>query len=505
MKKCLTILLCACLLLGCIPALGALASGQTTAESTGQTTGESTGQTTRPQSASYMPLNPSQGFGGGTFSITMPAQSNATSYSIYWGDAQGNKLPGYTALHTDKITSSSIIAVVSDGFTVPAQAKALLIYTSSEQYGECLVPYKLDLPKITLPGTGKKLAEFVVVSDLHIGRDKIAEKNFVAMLRDVKTTAPNASGIIVVGDAVDSASDANYALFDQLYASVPGAAPIYRGIGDAEYLTPGSYAYDATAHSANLQKFLNHVKAPTGVKLQTQYYTYSLGGCHMVFIGADSYIDGNAVYSDKQINWLQSVLSHISTDEPVFIFMHEPIPETVSGSASLQGYGNVYNFIQMQSTIELHPKAFVFNGHTHWTMEADRTVHVFKSGARAFNTASVASLWNDKGGAGYEIAGSQGYYVTVYEDAVLIRGRDFSTGQWIAQAEFLLSTKKPAETTQTVTTAAPKATTAATTEAQTEPAEESILSELGLPLCILAVMALIAFVIVFRKPRDPET
>ena len=84
MKKCLTILLCACLLLGCIPALGALASGQTTAESTGQTT--------RPQSASYMPLNPSQGFGGGTFSITMPAQSNATSYSIYWGDAQGNKL-----------------------------------------------------------------------------------------------------------------------------------------------------------------------------------------------------------------------------------------------------------------------------------------------------------------------------------------------------------------------------------------------------------------------------
>lgn len=502
MKKCLTILVCICLLLGCMPFITAYASEQTTASQSEST--EAQGQTTRPISVYYVPIDLSEGCALGTISITMPSQSNATSFSVYWGDAMGNKLPGYGALCTGKITSSPALVSLSENFTVPSSAKSILVYTSNEQYGDCPLPYRLDLPKFTLPETGKQLAEFVVVSDLHLGRDKIAEKNFIAMLKDVTANASSASGIIVVGDVVDTASDTNYALFDQLYASVSGAPPVFWGIGDGEYLTPDSYAYDANAHKTNLQKFLSHVKTPTGVTLYTSYYTYFMGGCNMIFLGADSYKDGNAVYSEAQLNWLKAVLAQTSLDKPAFVFMHEPLPNTVSGSTHLQGYGNVYNYLQVQSIIEQYSNVVMFNGHTHWTMDAERTMYKFKNGAKAFNTASVASLWIDQNGTGNELAGSQGYYVTVYEEAILVRGRDFTTGQWIPQAEYLLSTKQPVVTTEADTTP-PKTTTATTnTEAETQEEEESMLSELATPLLILACMAVIVFILVFRKPQDSE-
>ena len=52
-----------------------------------------------------------------------------------------------------------------------------------------------------------------------------------------------------------------------------------------------------------------------------------------------------------------------------------------------------------------------------------------------FNASSVAYLWTDQGN---EKAGSEGFFVEVYEDRVLVRGRDFTTGTWVEQAQFAI-------------------------------------------------------------------
>ena len=52
-----------------------------------------------------------------------------------------------------------------------------------------------------------------------------------------------------------------------------------------------------------------------------------------------------------------------------------------------------------------------------------------------FNTASVAYLWSDAQAC---IEGAQGYYVKVYEDKVLVLGRDFGKEQWLASAQYLV-------------------------------------------------------------------
>ena len=492
MKKTLILSVCICLLLGCLGCLPSYAAGE---------------QTTMPQSASYMFSDSANRKAAGIFTMSLPEGHNATSYSLYWGDATGNKLEGFTAVHTAPITSTTVTAALPLKSSVPENATYLLVYTKSEQYGECAVPYKIGLNAATVQ-TGNRLGQFVVVSDLHLGVGKGAEKNFVYMLKDVKATAPDASAIMVVGDAVHSADLANYELFDRLCEQIPDLPPIYRTPGEREYLSPDGYTYDPTAHQANLQLFLDHIPHPMGLQLRTPYYTFFLNGCPAIVFGADSYENGNAVYSQAQLTWLESTLKSINRTRPVFLFMHEPLPNTVAGSADSQGFGNVKNHAEIKKIIDQYPNILLFNGHSHWNMQDTNNIYHFSGGSRAFNTAAIVSLWEIGAGApgGHELAGSQGYYVTVYEDAVLVQGRNFATGEWLSEAYYLLVVEDAPEQTKAETTQKPTTAKPSTTEQETEPGEdESGLRELIAPAAIVAALVLIAFIIVFRKSTDTKS
>ena len=56
-----------------------------------------------------------------------------------------------------------------------------------------------------------------------------------------------------------------------------------------------------------------------------------------------------------------------------------------------------------------------------------------------FNTSAVAYLWNDNAMAtNVGVEGSQGYYLYAYEDKILVLGRDFVNGNWIASAQYVV-------------------------------------------------------------------
>ena len=59
-----------------------------------------------------------------------------------------------------------------------------------------------------------------------------------------------------------------------------------------------------------------------------------------------------------------------------------------------------------------------------------------------FNCASVSYLWTGFNVvAGEELYGSQGYMVEIYEDRVVVRGRDFVNGLWISSAQYCIETE----------------------------------------------------------------
>ena len=515
MKRTLTLLACICLLF-CMLSAHVFASDEQTTGTQAQTQAEQT-QTTLPETASFTFVNPAMGYASGTLSITMPDQSNATSYKVYWGDEHGVRLEGYAPFLWGEIASKIVYGGMTEGISFPADAKTVLLYTYSEQYGESTVPFQLittadgasGLLNFLLPEAGDVVTELVIVSDLHIGSGKTAEKNLITMLEDVAKTAPGAHGIIVAGDAIEAADEEFYKTLRSLCQSVPSAPKVYLGAGDRGYLTKDTYQYDANAHAQNLQTFLKYAGHPFDTPLDKPYYSYKLGGTLIVFIGADSYQYGNAVYSAEQLSWLDGVLDNADKYEPVLVIMHEPLPNTVSGSNNAQGYGNVQNHQDVKNVLKKYDNVTVFSGHTQWQMEAPGTMGYISAAARIFNTAAVSHLCNDNYGDGncYDVAGSQGYYVTVYEDAILIRGRDFTTGEWISSAIYMHSiTPIPTQSQQTTaTTAKPSnSTTKPKEEETTEEPEPGILEELGTPLCILAGMTVIVFILVFRKPKDQD-
>ncbi|EAA9756108.1 metallophosphoesterase, partial [Salmonella enterica] len=88
----------------------------------------------------------------------------------------------------------------------------------------------------------------------------------------------------------------------------------------------------------------------------------------------------------------------------------------------------------LKAVLSRYPQAILFSGHTHWQLEAQRTI--YEGGGQMptmFNASSVAYLWTDED---EHLEGSESLHVDVYRDRVIVKGRNHVTGSWIEGAEY---------------------------------------------------------------------
>lgn len=187
------------------------------------------------------------------------------------------------------------------------------------------------------------------------------------------------------------------------------------------------------------------------------YYEEVINGNHFFFLASESVKGGDlADLSDTQLEWLDNKLWHIAqkkSPEPVFIFCHGALANTVAGSYSYQytienGIKKTWNGVLQDSKLRFilnkYPNVFYFSGHSHWNLSSANTMYQDKAtygggiGATLFNGGSVTNLWSDNGGIA---GGSQGLHVKVYEDKVVVKGRDYANKKWISDAVFTINLK----------------------------------------------------------------
>ncbi len=183
---------------------------------------------------------------------------------------------------------------------------------------------------------------------------------------------------------------------------------------------------------SRLLHFLN------ATEMAGSYHDHWIEGYHFIFLGTEEGLELYCSLSDVQLQWLDAKLGEgDSPGKPAFVFLHQPLLNTVSGSLEAQKWSGVTQDSELKEILSKHRcRAILFTGHTHWEIEAAH--HYFDGGETLppmFNSASVAYLWTDED-EGKE--GSQGYYVEVYADRVVVRGRDFKRGQWIESARVQL-------------------------------------------------------------------
>ena len=246
----------------------------------------------------------------------------------------------------------------------------------------------------------------------------------------------DSKALFAVGDIINFGKEEEYVFFKSVYDSVsnPNNIPFYPAIGNHEYMYFSSF-------DEPLGYFKKHHN------LESHYYSVMIDNIKFIVLGTDT-SSMYGVMSAAELNWLEAELSSVGKNDKVFIFMHQPLKDTVDGTlytaANQTSYGFIENNDKLRSIFKNYPNAFIFSGHSHQTLEGLTPV-LYGNGSDAtfINCGSNGYLCQYIDGLDLDdVGGSEGQYVEIYEDYVIIRGREFSYGKWVSNCQILLPLNK---------------------------------------------------------------
>lgn len=470
-----------------------------------------------PLNVVYTLENDTDGMADGTLKVMLPADTPAKDIVMYWGDENG-KLEGYTALARFRVTGSETVREMTPNTIIPTGATRLLVYTASggTLSEEC---FTVELPEGAAHGAfGTVIREFQVISDIHLNTDNadLYNQNFRKVLQDIAANSTGSDGIYIVGDITNTGKTEEYANLWTIYHEVRADATLpemYLAIGNHDFFGNSSY-------QASVDLFLANAGLPGGGNAEELYYDFWKDGYHYIFLGSDRYPinNVNAYLNSTQLAWLEEKLAeNRDVNKPTFVFLHQSLSNTVAGSFDGQGWNGATPEKGLRDVLKKYPEVILFNGHSHWTLDSDGCMYERDGDLPTiFNTASTAYLWTSYNKtAGEALAGSQGYYVRVYEDRVAVFGRDFSTGEWIPSALFVadysdMSPYQPQDTPDSGTDTSDATVTTAETPTdpvpqdtqEPAPAPAGCASSVGAGSMVLICLA--AGVACFRKKRKDD-
>jgi len=283
----------------------------------------------------------------------------------------------------------------------------------------------------------KPILIFQVISDVHLVTES-AVKKLRNALHDLQVAAPKSDALIINGD-LGNGREVDYAALRHIIRNDDHPKLVYYTIGNHEfykawYSDVNKWSMDSFPNgetdTASIGRFLKMI----GEK--KVYYDRWIKGYHFMMLGSEHYrqtdssIGEDAYLSEEQLTWLDSKLAEDkSNSRPVFLFLHQPIPQTVSGTYAAN-YRGVVQHQTLKDILAKHPNVMLFTGHTHRELKLpDRVVH---QPFAMINSSSVFEPWtsNDKP-VPANLGSSEGLVVEVYKDHVQIRGRDFRNHKWI--------------------------------------------------------------------------
>ena len=359
-------------------------------------------------------------------SVTItPGSAQEVTYRLYWS-AENKRIDGYEPLFS--ITHSGLEKFnvkLNDGIYMPENADGIEVAVTKGASSSVFasVPESLKLPD------SKLLYKFNVITDLHITPSRPQHTSHLSLAFEDIISFSESVAIFTCGDNTDKGTQEEYALLLETVEKAGNKLPdIYYALGNHDIVYNNNAGY-----SAQIKLFKNNLN------MNAPYYSVVLNGNRFIVLGSDT-LSATGTVGKEQLEWLKAELAKTEKNEPVFLFLHQPLIDTVSGSlysldSEIQDWYGVYDSAdEIREILKNYPNAFLFTGHTHWSLESYQPVLLGRGkDANFVNCASVGYLWNDLDTA---TGGSEGFYVEVYEDYILLRGREFIKGNWCAAAQF---------------------------------------------------------------------
>ena len=355
-----------------------------------------------------------------------PSSAKELTYTAYWAK-DGKRLSDYTDLArvVKGNSMNDIVITFNENLFMPNEANQIEIAVTE---GKSTSFYLNVKDSFKLKQSVYKY-NFQVLTDIHANPDYgFWSSHFYNALLDIKCLSGNTSGIFTCGDNTDMGSTSHYQHFNSIVDSVfnKNAPNIYYTVGNHDYMY---YKEDVGGFDAAISYFTKTTKMPN------HYYSVEVEGHKCIFLSSDVQ-NVQGTMEEKQLNWFKNELASLNKDEFAFVFVHQPFSNTTSGTLEGQDWAGLHNVSEeIKNVLKDYPNVVVFTGHTHYSLESRKTTNFgYGSNANYVNNASIAYLVDDK----YDYTvGGQCNFVEVYEDYILIKGRDLYEGKWVSNAMFV--------------------------------------------------------------------
>ena len=315
----------------------------------------------------------------------------------------------------------------------PKKNDYIYVYNGEELIG------KIKTGNLTMPDVGNRLYSFGALSDVHVGESMKARfQKTLAYLNDVEKVAFTC----ISGDLTNEGTEAQLQAFGQYIDEYSPNKPVYVVTGNHDLQSRTSEApFDF------LQSYMG----------QDLYYTFTQGNDVFIMFGMSGWYSytRSQTFSDTSLNWLYGVLEESRTKR-CFLFAHpprfdgsgkpyEPVP---TGDLLTGNTGTAF-----KSLLEHYKNVIYFHGHTHMSFEAQKDVSWANYdrlyGCHSVHIPSTMAIKTlNSAGTGYDgdTTKPMGYVVDVYENHIVLRGREFESEKFLPIATYCLDT-----TPQTIT------------------------------------------------------
>lgn len=359
-------------------------------------------------------------------SVILPDTLPVGKYTLRYENS-GNVVSDFAEICTLEVDGSSNEVVYDDFIAennAPLDATSIGVYDETNQKVA-----DIDLGDLKVSSLGSKLYSFAAFSDVHIG-SKTAEADFQNALEYVEGNS-DIEFVTICGDFIHIAD--NKAQLEQ-----------YKYLVDT-YTTKPVYAISGNHEAGSNNLGMDDLKPYTN---QDLYYSFNHGDDVFIMLGISGCAKGT-LFTDAQLQWLHDTLEK-NKDKRCFVFQHVR-PNKGCGNPWGIYDSNIWGGTEAQvfeSLLEHYHNVMFFHGHSHMEFGL-QTKDNYANYDNVFGCHSVhiPSLSRPRTGDEQGPASrkeltdeSQGYVVEVYENGVLLKGRDFISGKFLPIASYSLDT-----------------------------------------------------------------
>ena len=284
-----------------------------------------------------------------------------------------------------------------------------LLMMMSPAFGGNATSYQAERPD-------ELIASFSVVSDIHVEPNNPERYNNLKNVLEGIKAGETVDAAIYTGDNVMNGQVLETFFF---YSAVRAVMPSENNIvlaGNHDYGNgEGDYSTLRANYIANSELYL-------GDKIGNDYFYKVINGCYVICLVSEKESTDDFTMTRDQLSWLEGVLKEAQqADAPILVFNHYPL-RYLDGN---DGFSEVDKTELAELLVNYGTDLFV-HGHIHDDLGEDNFYDSY--GVNCINLPRCTEITEYEAG--------DGIVIEVYEDEILVRGRDFIKGEWIEGLEY---------------------------------------------------------------------